>query len=222
MPKGIYIRNKEQLNRLKKQGFQKGSKISEEHKEKIRQKALERLKDGMPEITKRKLSETKKGKHTSISTEFKKGHKHSLKTIEKIRNNSKRLERIAKSIANLPRNMSGKNNPMFGIHRVGSNSPNWIDGRTPIFKRIRHSYRFKQWRMDVFERDNYTCQECSKRGGILHPHHIILFSQILNTLKEWVGIDNLYESALKFEPLWDIDNGQTLCIECHRDIHLKK
>ena len=37
------------------------------------------------EVTKRKQSEKNKGKHSSPSTEFKKGHKHSKITIEKMK-----------------------------------------------------------------------------------------------------------------------------------------
>jgi len=57
-----------------------------------------------------------------------------------------------------------------------------------------------EWRIAVFERDNYICQECGIRGGKLQSHHI----------KGWS--DN---PDLRF----DINNGITLCLECHAKKH---
>ena len=56
-----------------------------------------------------------------------------------------------------------------------------------------------EWREAVFERDNYTCQECGKRGS-LQAHHI----------KHW---------AKNRELRLCIDNGITLCPECHSIKH---
>ena len=80
---------------------------------------------------------------------------------------------------------------------TGKNHHLWKGGITPINKIIRKSIEYKLWRKAVFERDNYTCQECKIRGSILNPHHIKPFS--------------LYPE-LRFA----IDNGQTLCVECHK------
>lgn len=55
---------------------------------------------------------------------------------------------------------------------------------------------YKEWRAKVFARDNYTCQNCDKRGGKLHAHHIIP-----------VSAD---ESKIV-----NVDNGITLCKKCH-------
>lgn len=61
----------------------------------------------------------------------------------------------------------------------------------------RNDIRVKNWRNGVFRRDNYTCQECGRRGGKLNAHH----------LKKWSEFPGLR---------YDIDNGQTLCEACHR------
>ena len=78
---------------------------------------------------------------------------------------------------------------------------NWQGGKTSEGMRIRNSPEYKEWRTDVFERDDYTCMECSARSGngvhvTLNADHIKPFSQFP-------------ESRL------DVDNGRTLCLECH-------
>ncbi len=67
-------------------------------------------------------------------------------------------------------------------------------------QRLRLSKKFMVWRKLVFERDNYVCQECKIKGKRLHPHHIKSFANF---------------SELRF----DVNNGQTLCEDCHKKIH---
>lgn len=80
-------------------------------------------------------------------------------------------------------------------------NPSWKGGSSKNRRTLRqnkqHLAIYKEWRESVFNKDNYTCRTCRKRGGILHADHI----------KMWA----LYPK-LRFE----IDNGQTLCKECHQ------
>ena len=79
----------------------------------------------------------------------------------------------------------------------GDKNPKWKGGVSPINHRIRGSIDYALWRTAVFMRDNYTCQKCGHRGGDMHADHIKPFS--------------LYP-----ELRLAIDNGRTLCVECHR------
>lgn len=81
----------------------------------------------------------------------------------------------------------------------GEKHPNWQGGITPINKKIRRSFENKEWRKSVFERDNYTCIECGIKGGKLNADHIKPFSLF---------------PELRF----DINNGRTLCQNCHKKI----
>lgn len=87
------------------------------------------------------------------------------------------------------------------------NHPNPI---TPLTKKIRHSVEYDIWRKSVFQRNDYTCQICNNRGGSLIAHHIKRFSIIFKEN----NIDNL-EKAFLCKELWDVNNGQTLCVKCH-------
>ena len=88
--------------------------------------------------------------------------------------------------------------------------------RTPTNTLIRRSVQYINWRKSVFERDNYTCQECKKIGGKLHVDHIKPFSDIISELRKEFGTENLYSKALECLALWDTNNGRTLCVDCHK------
>lgn len=62
-------------------------------------------------------------------------------------------------------------------------------------------WNYRNWRKQVFERDNYTCNCCGySKGRILEAHH----------LDGWnVNIDARYE----------VSNGVTLCKKCHVEFH---
>lgn len=81
---------------------------------------------------------------------------------------------------------------------------------TPLTSIIRASSKYSNWRTQVFGRDNFTCQKCGVRGTWLEAHHIKRFSDVM---KE----NNIitFESAMNCNGLWDLNNGITLCKNCH-------
>lgn len=83
---------------------------------------------------------------------------------------------------------------------------------TPLHTAIRKSFKYRQWRSDVYQRDNYTCQFCGVIGGVvLNADHIKPFYNILKENK----IGSLDEADM-CEELWNINNGRTLCLDCHK------
>lgn len=87
----------------------------------------------------------------------------------------------------------------------GENNHFWKGGVTSLHRRMRKSSEFRLWREAVFKRDKYTCQKCNGRTGdgnvqVLHPHHIKPLSEF-------------------HELAYDVDNGITLCKDCHRKEH---
>ena len=82
--------------------------------------------------------------------------------------------------------------------RTGANSSNWQGGLVSGNAKIRCSVEYKLWRIAVFERDNYQCIWGGKEhGSKLNADHIKPFA---------------HYPELRFA----IDNGRTLCVECHK------
>lgn len=150
------------------------------------------------EETKRKMSEARKGKGNAFY-----GRTHSKEATEKMS-----LARKGKG--------TGSQNPIYGKPRSeavrkkisdtrvrtgvaqGDRNPQWKGGISRGRKAAMATTAYKQWRKAVFERDGYTCQACGKRGtGDLEADHI----------KPWA-----YFPALRY----DVANGRTLCVVCHR------
>ena len=104
----------------------------------------------------------------------------------------------------------GKHTPAIIVR--GPEHPNWRGGRSPLHAQIRGCFKYRQWRSDVFTRDNFACVICGdSTGGNLNADHIEPFIFILTKH----NISTI-EMALACEVLWNINNGQTLCETCHR------
>lgn len=142
----------------------------------------------VPIELKKRISESLKGRKMPYVSEANKRRVYSEKT-RKLRSNV--IKRTWQ-------------NPKFrNMHesKKGDKSPVWIKDRTLALEkaRLRSSNKWKSWRVSIFKRDGYSCQECGQVGGYLEPHHIIPVRK-----------------NIKSKFLFNKENGITLCRPCHR------
>lgn len=148
-----------------------------------------------------------KGKSINAETQFKKGHIPWDKGVKR------------PDIAGL--NRSRKGIPINLVHteefkkrlsesKKGDKNYNWKGGVVSLKDIIFHSKKYSEWRIKVFQRDNFSCTNCEGQGPI-QAHHIIPKSVIF--FEENIQTQ---EQAMECERLWDLDNGITLCESCHK------
>jgi len=164
-------------------------------------------------------------KHTEASKQLMRENRKGLAIGEKngmwgkpsaLRNKHHTTETKEKISANLKGKLKGKHNSLKTEFKIadpritGENNPNWKNGITLLTKQIRHLLEYKNWIENIFKRDNYTCQKCGHRGGDLNAHHRKSFALIFqsNNIKT-------VEDALNCDEFWDLNNGLTLCENCH-------
>jgi hypothetical protein len=85
------------------------------------------------------------------------------------------------------------------VNMVGKNHWNWKGGITSENQKIRDSEEYKNWRLQVYRRDNYICKRCNIKSKKINAHHI--------------------ENFTKEEYRFSIENGVTLCEKCHKLFH---
>lgn len=164
------------------------------------------------EETRRKISEIRRSQHLRPLGML--GKKHTPEAIEKIRLASTGRVKSAETRRKMSIRAAARiYSPELKEHnrqallrpevrlkkslsRKGEKSHFWRGGLSRANKLIRESYRYKVWRASVFKRDGYRCVNgCN--GKYLNADHIKPFA--------------LYPE-LRFE----LSNGRTLCVECHR------
>lgn len=103
----------------------------------------------------------------------------------------------------------------LGEHRkvlyLGILNPHFKDGAARIGKKMRRLARYLKWRKEVFIRDKHTCQMCGKilESRFLDVHHKVPLWKLLRDYPE-------KEIDFNDEYFYSLDNGQTLCRDCHR------
>ena len=78
----------------------------------------------------------------------------------------------------------------------GINNWKWKGGTGTERHQLMGKYEYIKWRSMVFERDNYTCQDCGVKGVYLMAHH----------KKPWTEYPELR---------YELINGITYCKDCH-------
>ena len=87
-------------------------------------------------------------------------------------------------------------------NQYGSSNPNWNPNLTDEERNSkRDNKQYREWRSKVFKRDNWTCQCCKIKGKNINAHHLNSYTTDKN---------NRY----------NVENGITLCVECHKKFHM--
>lgn len=158
----------------------------------------------------KKLDIKIRDRSTAVANQFNKpGRREISSKIAKKHLNKEEVRMKAYKTQMLPENRlknslakKGKNNPMYGVR--GEDSPHWNpDYDSNLNIQYRKDADSVAWRKKVFDKDNYTCCVChDNTGGNLNAHHLNGWN--------W-AIDERFE----------VDNGVTLCTECHKAFHAK-
>jgi len=187
----------------------KGRKLSDETRNKI---SVSKKNSKASQIATAKLNASKKG--VPLSEEHKR--KIGLAGIGRIKS-PETLAKMSKALKGRtfsPETIKKMSEARMGkpSNTAGERNWNWKGGITPMKKLLWFSIPYKEWRTSIFERDDFTCQKCGKRGVYLEADHIkplamIIFEHQIITKEEAFGCTEL----------WNIDNGQTLCKKCHAE-----
>lgn len=185
-------------------------KVSEQGRKNLRIAALKRPKPSIE--TRQKLSEIHKGFKFSEESKqkmrekalkrppFSAEHRRKMSEALKGRKNPEHSKRLT------GRKLSDETRrKMSMVHKqrvLDGKNHFWKGGVTQINEKIRNSFEYKIWREAVFKRDLYTCIWCGKKNG--NGKTIIL------------NADHIKPFALFPELRFAIDNGRTLCKECHQ------
>ena len=202
MPKGIKGFQKGHPTFVSKEAYKKiGDKLRGKQNPKLKGKIpWNKNKKGLQVAWNRgkklgKLSDEQKMKIRAAVSKYLTGKRKPNWVKEKIRNTliGRPLSETTKlkMMGRIPWN---KNKPFYAIR--GEKHWAWDKEKKKRYE-LRGRIEYKNWRKSVFKRDNYTCQMCGERGGELHADHIKPFA---------------YFPELRLE----IDNGRTLCKNCHQ------
>ena len=172
------------------------------------------LTNGVSEATKRKMSESavrKLKEHPELLEKIRIsniGRIRSRESIEKQRVKVTGQKRTLEQIERMKKNM-----------KRGADSNFWKGGISSLKHLVDDCDISKRWKRSILERDNFTCQVCGQYGETLEIHHKIPFADILHKIVDENPTktkDELFEICKKDPVLWDINNGVTLCHNCHK------
>lgn len=149
----------------------------------------------------KKISQSNKGRKATEETKKKLSDSHKGKIPSNIKELTK-PENVKKAVALAVAKTKGVPIPIERRIKIskslsGSKTHLWKGGITAINLSIRNGIEYRLWRESVFKRDNWTCVWCNKKGVNLNADHIKPFA---------------HYPELRFA----IDNGRTLCVDCHK------
>lgn len=106
-------------------------------------------------------------------------------------------KKVMRSLSHIKRGASFCGHDCLSRHMKKIKNHLWKGGITKKNALLRMTRDYRKWRKSVFERDNYTCQLCQRVGVKLHADHIKPFA---------------FFPKLRL----NINNGRTLCVDCHK------
>jgi len=185
--------------------FKKGDKIrlGIKHTEETKKKMSKAHKgERLSEEHKRKISEAHKGK--KLSEKHKQNLSKSLKGYKKSKEHRKNISKGKKGKFyfgtgfQIGHKFCGK----LPLIKRGKKHYRWKGGIDIENRKIRRSLEYTIWRNEIYKRDKWVCRLCKKKCNEkeIIAHHLKLFSEF---------------PELRFS----IDNGITLCRNCHLKIH---
>lgn len=107
------------------------------------------------------------------------------------------------------------------INTRGANNSNWKGGISELSHAVRTSFQYLYWRQQVLIRDKFSCQKCGATGEKLNAHHIKHFHVLLKEARAYMSLFKELEAVMAYSPMWNINNGITLCDKCHKTEHSK-
>lgn len=158
------------------------------------------------------------------------------------RNNGRIVGKYPKDVNHIPRvkmlSKKPKTEKQLNAHRKAGKlmasiykkelHSKWKGGITHIGQQIRNLPEYRQWWISCFTRDNKMCQKCSEKRW-LEVHHKVEFSEILsNFLRKYSQFspiedkETLARLATTYLEFWDVNNGETLCKQCHKSEHIER
>lgn len=150
---------------------------------------------------KHKISEAHLANHEQIDVECAVCGK--IKTVPLYRKDTaKYCSTRCRGIGNMGREVTEEFRERMSFLTRGWKNGNWQGGTSSEHAKW-YSDVGNAWRNSILERDGFVCQSCNQHGGDLNAHHILPYSQHPD-----------FRAA--------IDNGITLCEDCHREIKGKE
>ena len=201
---------------------------TEKTKEKLRKLALKQFKNGMPRETKNKCKEAsvKQWKNMTVDQKKTRSEKIKKKLIGK-KLSDKHKEEIRKTTLEYYKNNPDKKK-IHAKYLLDASKTRWkrykkdlrdgkykyeeLKNKAKTF--LSNSKEMKEWKNKVLKRDNFKCVSCDSEID-LNIDHIKKFSFLIDEQKEIIE-NGEFEKLLKINSFWDINNGRTLCIDCHR------
>ena len=159
------------------------------------------------------------------SPDIKHKHSQSVKNSENFKNGILNREDI-----------SGDKNPMFGkshksetikkmsisrTGKIGQAATAWKGGKMSMTKLVKGFQNRNGWYKMIYQRDGFKCVYCGSKDKI-EAHHKKPMKNIIDEYKNrFDNNQDLYKFLISLDIIVDsnLDNGITLCRECHKKEH---